>query len=164
VKRRFVLAGFLTAITDGIFASVQSLLRGSTVTHLWQAVAATLLGPPAMEGGTRTALIGIAMHFFVAFFWSAVFVFIVMRSGWIRAHLASRAGILQVAAVYGPCIWLVMSLIVIPLLVHRPPMITSRWWVQFFGHAIFVGLPIVAVSSRGSRLLVEPPHPLVDGA
>ena len=131
--------------------------------RLWQGVASTLLGPRAMEGGMRTALIGIAMHFFVAFFWSAVFVFIVMRSNWIRARLASRAGILQVAAVYGPCIWLVMSLIVIPLLVHRPPMITPRWWVQFFGHAIFVGLPIVAVSASDSRLLVEPPHPLVDG-
>ena len=161
---RFVLAGLLTGITDGLFASVQSVLRGSTVAHVWQGVASTLLGPRAYEGGTRGALIGVAMHFGVAFFWSAVFVFVLMRSAWIRARLASRGGIFKVAAVYGPCIWLVMSLIVIPLLVHRPPVIAPRWWVQFFGHAIFVGLPIVSVGAPRSRLLVEPADPLVDRA
>jgi hypothetical protein len=37
-----------------------------------------------------------------------------------------------------------MSLIVIPALTGRAPSITSRWWTQFFGHMIFVGLPIAA--------------------
>ena len=40
-----------------------------------------------------------------------------------------------------------MSLVVIPLLVHRPPSITFRWWVQLIGHAPFVGLPIAAVAA-----------------
>jgi hypothetical protein len=43
-----------------------------------------------------------------------------------------------------------MSLAVIPLLLHRPPAITVRWWIQFVGHAPFVGLPIVA-SARARR-------------
>jgi hypothetical protein len=55
-----------------------------------------------------------------------------------------------------------MSLIVIPLLVHRPPVIVPRWWVQFFGHAIFVGLPIVWISA--SSLAVEPADPVADRA
>ena len=37
-----------------------------------------------------------------------------------------------------------MSLVVIPLLVRRPPTIGFRWWVQLVGHFPFVGLPIVA--------------------
>jgi len=32
---------------------------------------------------------------------------------------------------------------VIPLLSHRPPAVTFRWWVQLVGHAPFVGAPIV---------------------
>jgi len=36
-----------------------------------------------------------------------------------------------------------MSCAVIPLLLHRPPTITARWWVQLLGHFPFVGLPIV---------------------
>jgi hypothetical protein len=51
---------------------------------------------------------------------------------------------------YGPFVWLVMSLVVIPLLLRRPPTIGFRWWVQFVGHFPFVGLPIVAMSA--SRL------------
>ena len=47
---------------------------------------------------------------------------------------------------YGPFVWAVMSLVVIPLLVHRPPTIGARWWIQFLGHFPFVGLPIVASS------------------
>jgi hypothetical protein len=43
---------------------------------------------------------------------------------------------------------MVMSLAVIPLLVHRPPAINFRWWVQFFGHIPFVALPIAASIGR----------------
>jgi len=70
---------------------------------------------------------------------------------WLRRVLASPHGVLKVAAVYGPCIWLVMSLMVIPLLAHRPPAFTNRWWVQLVGHFPFVGLPIVASIWTGLR-------------
>ncbi|HKV12048.1 MAG TPA: hypothetical protein VJ725_28140 [Thermoanaerobaculia bacterium] len=146
---RLVRAGLLTGLIDGLFASVQSFLSGSTVTTLFQRVASTLLGPEALEGGTRTALIGVLMHFGVAFFWSAVFLLLAQKSAWIRRVLASRYGAVKVASWYGPMIWLVMSLIVIPLLVHRPPTITSRWWVQLIGHFPFVGLPIATMIGSG---------------
>jgi hypothetical protein len=44
---------------------------------------------------------------------------------------------------------MVMSLAVIPLFTHRPPTIAFRWWVQFFGHFPFVGIPIVASTGSG---------------
>jgi len=140
-----VRAGLLTGITDGLFSSVLVVVfYGSTVARLWQGVASTLLGKEAIDGGTGPALIGVLMHFGVAFGWSAVFLFLVLRSAWIRRVLSSRFGVFKVAAVYGPFIWLVMSLVVIPLLLHRPPTINLRWWVQLIGHFPFVGLPIVA--------------------
>lgn len=147
---RLVRAGLLTGIIDGLFSSVLSVFfYDSTVTRLFQGVASTLLGREALEGGTRTALIGVLMHFGVAFGWSAVFLFLVQRSAWIRRVLASRYGVVKVAAVYGPLIWAVMSLVVIPLLVHRPPNINPRWWVQLIGHFPFVGIPIVASIGGG---------------
>lgn len=149
---RLVRAGLLTGVTDGLFASVLSVaFYDSTVTRLWQNVASTLLGPEAFDGGTRTALIGVLMHFGVAFGWSAVFLLLAMKSAWLRRVLASRYGAVKVAAVYGPFIWLVMSLVVIPLLVQRPPTINLRWWVQGIGHFPFVGLPIVASIGSGLR-------------
>ena len=146
---RLVRAGLLTGATDGLFAcALATVFYHSTVTRLWQGVASTVLGKQAFDGGTRTALLGVLMHFGVAFGWSAVFLFLALRSGWIRDLLASRNGVAKVASLYGPFIWLVMSLIVIPLLLHRPPTINLRWWVQLIGHIPFVGLPIVASIAR----------------
>jgi len=91
-------------------------------------------------------------HFCVAFGWSAVFLFVVMRSSWVRRAVSSPSGVVGIAALYGPFIWLVMSLVVIPVLLHRPPRITSRWWIQLVGHIPFVGLPIVAsIANGGAR-------------
>lgn len=147
---RIARAGLLTALVDGLFSSVLSAgFYGSTVTRLFQGVAATLLGRGAFDGGARTALIGVLMHVGVAFGWSAVFMLLVTRSAWIRRVLASPFGVVKVASVYGPCVWLVMSLVVIPVLVHRPPAITYRWWIQLVGHFPFVGIPIVWAISQG---------------
>jgi len=148
---RLVLAGLLTGLVDGMFSSVLSVaFYGSTATRLFQGVAATLLGPDALNGGTRTALVGLLMHFGVAFGWSAVFLVLATQSSWIRGQLAAPYGVLRVSSWYGPLIWLVMSLVVIPALVHRPPAVTVRWWVQLIGHIPFVALPIVAI--QGSKV------------
>jgi hypothetical protein len=146
---RLVRAWLLTAVVDGLFSSVLSVaFYNSTVARLFQGVASTLLGKEALTGGTLTAVIGVLMHFGVALGWSTVFLLVVSRLPWIRRVLASRYGVIKVAAMYGPFIWLVMSLAVVPLLLHRPPAITIRWWIQFVGHFPFVGLPIVASISR----------------
>ncbi|HEX2644995.1 MAG TPA: hypothetical protein VHU81_18495 [Thermoanaerobaculia bacterium] len=151
---RLLRAGLLTGIIDGLFASVQAVLNGSTLTRLWQGVASVLLGKEALEGGTTTALVGVLMHFGVAFAWSAVFLLLASRSAGIRRVLASPYGVLKIAAVYGPFIWMVMSLVVIPVLVHRPPTVNPRWLVQLIGHFPFVGLPIVAmIGGREARIL-----------
>jgi hypothetical protein len=150
-SRRLLLAGLLTGVTDGLFSSVLVAgFYGSTVTRLFQGVASVLIGKRALEGGSRTALLGVAMHFAVAFTWSAVFLFLTKAWPWLERTIASRGGMLAVAFVYGPMVWVVMSLIVIRFLADRPPTFNARWWIQFAGHAFFVGLPIVA-SIRGRR-------------
>lgn len=141
---RLLIAGLLTGVVDGLFATVQNLLGDAPPVRLWQSVASTVLGPASFEGGVRTALIGLLLHFGVAFGWSTVFFLLVRQSARLRQVLAKPSGIIKVAAVYGPFVWLVMSLVVIPLLVQRPPNITGRWWVQLIGHFPFVGIPIVA--------------------
>jgi hypothetical protein len=89
-------------------------------------------------------LIGLAMHIGVAFTWSTVFLAGLLLSDTLRRHIATPFGAFTVAAAYGPMIWIIMSVLVIPTVAHRPPNpITYRWWVQFFGHIFFVGMPIV---------------------
>ena len=146
---RLLKAGFLTGLIDGVFSSVLTVFfYHSTVERLFQGVASTILGRKALDGGIATALVGVAMQFGVAFGWSAVFLFVVSVSPGIRRVLGSRFGAIKVASVYGPSIWLVMSCAVIPLLVHRPPKIGLRWWIQLIGHIPFVGIPIVTSIGR----------------
>jgi hypothetical protein len=148
---RLVPAWLVTAVTDGLFASALSVFAyHSTVARLWQGVAATLLGPAALQGGIRTALIGVLMHFGVALWWSTVF--LTLYSAWprLRRIVSAVGGAIGAAVVYGPMIWLVMSWVVIPQLTGRPPTITIRWWVQLLGHIPFVALPIVATIGLGS--------------
>lgn len=148
---RLVRAGLLTGVVDGLFSSVLvSVFYGSTVARLWQGVASTVLGPSAVDGGTGPVLLGVLMHFGVAFGWSAVFLALYEGSAWLRRRVRSTGGALAAAAVYGPLIWMVMSLAVIPALTGRPPSITYRWWVQLIGHVPFVAVPILFAIRRGA--------------
>jgi uncharacterized membrane protein YagU involved in acid resistance len=89
------------------------------------------------------------MHVGVALGCSTVFLVLWLRSAALRRRTATWPGIVGVAALYGPLIWLVMSLVVIPTLTGRPPTFALRWWVQLFGHIPFVAVPIVAGVARG---------------
>jgi hypothetical protein len=143
--RPVVRAGVLTGVVDGLFSSVlAAFFYGSTVTRLFQGVAATLLGNDAFRGGTSTALIGVLMHFGVAFGWSTVFLVLAVRSRAVRnaALPASRR------RQGGLAVWTPRLDRDVPWRHSpspaRPAAITIRWWIQLVGHIPFVGLPIVA--------------------
>jgi hypothetical protein len=148
--RVLVHAWLLTALSDGIYASALTVfVYKSTFSRLWQGVASVLLGPSALDGGARTVLVGLLMHLAVALAWTTVFLALALSSPWLRRVIATRGGVFAVAAVYGPFIWMVMSLVVIPRLTGRPPTIAPRWWGQLVGHMVFVALPMVSTIARG---------------
>ena len=146
---RLLRAGLLTGVTDALFSSVLVVaFYHSTFTRLWQGVASAVLGPAALQGGPGTTAFGLLLHFGVAFCWSAVFLALYERSPGLRALVAQPAGVAAAAAAYGPVVWLAMSLLVLPVLLHRPPTINARWVVQLLGHIPLVALPIVASVRR----------------
>jgi hypothetical protein len=146
-------AWLATGVSDALFSSVLSaFFYGSTVARLWQGVATTALGANVPANGTTQVVVGLLVHFTVALVWSTLFLLAYENLTWLRRATATRNGMLRAAAIYGALIWVVMSMVVIRLGTGRAPAITIRWWIQFFGHAIFVGLPIVAMIRRpGAR-------------
>ena len=153
VGRAVLAAWLVTAAWDFLCASALSVFAyRSTFSRLWQGVAAAALGPAALEMGARGVAAGLALHLLVALTWSALFVFAVAGSRVLQTALARPLGALAVAAVYGPIIWLVMSLAVIPLATGRPPAFGFRWWVQIFAHVPFVTLPLVFTARRALGL------------
>jgi hypothetical protein len=105
-------------------------------------------------------VIGLLMHLGVALAWSTVFLVLVLKLPWLRRVIATPGGIVGVAAVYGPVIWLVMSLVVIRTFTGRPPTFNGRWWVTLIAHIPFVAIPMVWMIGRGmnapERLVARP--------
>src|SRR5215467_7956748 len=135
IGSRLLRAWLLTALIDCLFSSVLvSVFYGSSVARLWQGVASVPLGPSALQGGSRTVIIGLALHLAVALTWSTVFLILYSGSGWLRGLTSAPLGVVGMAVVYGPLIWMTMSLLLIPQFTHRPATINYRWWVQWFGH------------------------------
>ena len=151
--RAVLVTWLVTAAWDFLCASALSVVAyGSTFSRLWQGVASTVLGPSALGMGVRGVAAGLVLHLLVALAWSAVFVLAVAGSAPLRRAIARPAGALLVAAVYGPIIWLVMSLAVIPLATGKLPVFGFRWWVQIFAHVPFVTLPLVFTARRAFGL------------
>jgi hypothetical protein len=139
----------VTAAWDFTCATALSVFAyHTTVAGLWKGVASTVVGPAALTDGAGAVVVGLALHLAVALTWSAVFVAAVRTWPKLRAMIATPGGALAVAAIYGPVIWLVMSLIVIPLATGHPPRFGFRWWVQLFAHLPFVTFPLVFTARR----------------
>lgn len=150
--RRWIRAGLLTGVVDAAFSSILVVFfYHSTFARLWQRVASTLIGAGAFDRGNAAVAIGLVMHFGVAFGWSFVFLVLYESIAALRRATVTWPGIIGVAAVYGPLVWLVMSLLVIPALTRQAPVINFRWLVQLAGHIPFVALPIVWAVSRPVR-------------
>ena len=139
----------VTAAWDFVCASALSIFAyRSTFGRLWQGVAAAALGPGALQMGARGVVVGLGLHLLVALVWSAAFVLAIAASSSLRCAISRPGGAIAVATVYGPFIWLVMSLVVIALATGRPPTFGLRWWVQLFAHVPFVALPLVFTARR----------------
>jgi hypothetical protein len=149
VVRAVLVTWLVTAAWDFICASALSVFAyHSTFSRLWQGVAATALGPSALQMGAWGIVAGLVLHAAVAFAWSSLFVAALASSERLRRVVDRPVGAFVVACIYGPVIWLVMSLAVIPLATGRPPTFAFRWWVQIFAHVPFVTLPLVFTARR----------------
>src|SRR5512141_1225415 len=142
--------GLAVAISDGLFASATGMFIPPYATPLrvFRGVASVLLGKEALNGGLTTGLIGIGLHFCTALFWSGVFLLAIRSSSMLRNAIRHWPTAILVASVYGPAIWLFMSLVFIPAMLHGPPTISTKWWVQLVGHIPFVVMPMVLVNRK----------------
>jgi hypothetical protein len=148
-----IRSGLFVGLSDGLFASATGVLLKPYATpfRVFRGVASVLFGREALNGGTPMALAGMAMHLFTACFWSLVFILKLRASRAVREAIMTTSGAVIVACIFGPAIWLFMSLVFIPMMVHRPPTITTKWWVQLVGHAIFVATPMILVNRAAQR-------------
>src|SRR5947208_16513262 len=142
------LAIFWGGLICGILDITQAIVAwhfqtGAKPIRIWQSVAVGLLGPKAFQGGMKTAILGGALHFFIAFIWAAVY-YVASRKLTFMISRPILSGLL-----FGELVWLVMNFIVIPLsAAHRPPWRASAIITGPIGHLFLVGLPIALAVRR----------------
>lgn len=134
--------GLAVGILDGLFALIfYGWILGVATMRIFQSITAGLIGRSSYQGGTRTSLLGVLLHFIVATLIAAVY--------WL-ASLKLRVLInypIVSGLIYGLIAYLGMNYVVIPLsaIGYRPtPM--RVFLPAFIAHAVLVGLPIALIA------------------
>jgi hypothetical protein len=140
------LGALAVGVLDGLDAVVVWALRGVGPARVFQGIAAGLLGPEARSMGAPAALLGVALHFFIA----AVVVAVFVLASRARPLLLRRP--LVAGALYGVGVWLVMNFAVIPLAFDRGPRLSAGMVANgLFAHVFLVGLPAAWAARRAAR-------------
>jgi hypothetical protein len=136
------VAGTLDIAATGTVMRVQ----GVPFTRLLQFVASGALGPTAMEGGARTASMGLALHFLIAVVWAVAYR--IAADPW----PATMARPVLFGTLFGVVVHLAMSRVVVPLSrAAKRPFTWKAWLTQLAIHIVCVGLPIALVQSYWGR-------------
>ena len=142
--RAIVAGGLAAAVLDAADAVVAyKLAYGMSPLVTYQFVASGLLGKAAYTGGASTALLGLGVHFLVAFTAATVFVLASERLPGLRR------GSVGWGLAFGVAVFAVMSFVVIPLSRIGPsvpplPLVVNG----IVAHALLVGLPIALTARR----------------
>lgn len=138
-----LIAGTLDICGAFLTAWLRAGVRPVQVLH---SVASGLLGSAAFQGGGKTAVLGLALHFFIATVWTVVF------------YLASRKLLFLIerpivfGLLYGVVVYLFMNFVVLPLsqVPRRPVPLTGRV-IGLLVIMFCIGLPIALIVRRFSR-------------
>ena len=138
--------GVLDLLDAFVFFGLRSNARPI---RILQSIAAGLLGRQAFSGGWPVALLGLGLHFFIAFVIVLVFLTASRRLPVLRRH-AVAAGLL-----YGIAVYLTMTFVVVPASAAGGG--TPVWPVALNGvlvHMFGVGLP-AALAARAAGPVVR---------
>jgi hypothetical protein len=108
VLRAILVGAVVAAILDILDPIIFFGLRGVAPIKIPQSIASGILGRAAYSGGVRTALLGLALHLFIALVWTTVFV-LASRFLPFLTRYAVLSGLL-----YGAFIYVVMYYLVLP--------------------------------------------------
>ncbi|HEX8152794.1 MAG TPA: hypothetical protein VF698_06710 [Thermoanaerobaculia bacterium] len=152
--RRIAIGTLLAASLDILEVIVFYAMRGVAAPRVLQGVAAGVLGRESFSRGATSALLGLAIHFFIAFVVVTIY------------HLASRRIAtltrhpLLCGAAYGLLVFAVMTYVVVPMSASgggapKNPLVLAN---LLFAHIVCVGMATgwSAVAGRDARVPALP--------
>lgn len=145
---RAILLGWLIAGTMDITAAIiTTLAYGRSPARMLQGIASGVLGTRSFEGGLKTSVLGLLLHFVIAFGATVVY-YAASRKLTFLVRQAVVSGIL-----YGIAVYFFMQLVVIPLsaIASRAPFRPFQLALGLIVHMLCVGLPIALVVRHYSK-------------
>jgi len=141
--RAVLWGGLISGALDISAAFVVYGAMGARPVPLLQGIASGLLGRRAYSGGAATALLGLQLHFVIAYGAATVYVLLGRR----MTFLTRRP--LIAGPVYGVVVFFFMQLVVLPLSAYGFRMRSLR--LALIGiaiHMVCIGLPVALVTRR----------------
>jgi uncharacterized membrane protein YagU involved in acid resistance len=136
----------MCGVLDGLAAIVLTNALGGATTCMFQGIARGVEGAAAFQQGAKSVLLGVALHFVIAFGAAAVY----YLAGRVLPILIDRALICGV--LYGIAVHLFMSFVVIPLSAIGPRPFVLRVFLYLLAiHMVVVGPSISLVMRRYLR-------------
>jgi hypothetical protein len=125
-------------------------LTSAFITYGWgvpRAIAAGLLGRQAFQGGSGTWVLGVFLHYSIAFSAAAVYCLASWKLDFLKTHF------LVCGIFYGIAVFLVMNLIVLPLSgLHAVGPYHLRQLIQgLLVHMFLIGVPIAFCLRKFAR-------------
>lgn len=144
-----IVGGLMVGVLDGLDAVLFYGLADQVAPGvLFQNIARALIGPRAFEGGRPTVLLGLSLHFLIAFGAAAGYYAVArMLPAVLKRPLLS-------GTVYGVAWYAFMYRVVIPLsaLPPRPPGIDWAAVIdEVLAHIFLVGVPVALLATRSGR-------------
>lgn len=141
VASAILSGGLVAGACDITYACLANNIRfGSPFTRTLQSVASGLLGRDALQGGWKTAALGLSLHFFIALTAATVYyaasrkVPFMLREPWLSGLL------------YGVLVYFLMSFVVVPL--SAAPFRIRFEILGLLVHMFLVGLPIALAARK----------------
>ena len=143
IATAIVLGGIIAGVLDILDAIIFFNLRGVAPVGLLQGIASGLLGLRAFSGGVQTAMLGLALHFLIAFVCATIFVIAAQSIPFLTKHPV-RSGLW-----YGAIIYIVMNYLVVPhsRVLHLRPA-PAALANGILAVLLLVGLPISLITRR----------------
>ena len=144
----WVIAGGLVAgALDIAFAcGYWAIARDVPAGRILQSVASGVLGKASFDGGTATAMLGLALHFFITLALSLAY-FAASRR---LPALVQRP--VALGALYGVALWIAMNYVVVPLsnAAGGSPGLDLWTGMSIAAHVLLVGIPIALCARRAA--------------
>ncbi|HEV7703892.1 MAG TPA: hypothetical protein VGO46_06340 [Gemmatimonadaceae bacterium] len=145
--KAIVVGGLLAGLCDMSYALIWfSGVKGVPAIKIPQSVAGGLIGKASFDGGIATAILGLGLHWLIAFIWATIFVVAARR--FIPALLRNP---FPIGLLYGAFVYFCMNWIVLPLdAMHTKPHFApwDTWLTGLFVHMFGVGLSIALSAAK----------------